>query len=124
MRLLCKPTRTWSGNTLLAVVVLAGCIVTVVSLFVASGGSARRVCERLGLSNCYDPLPVVSQMAAFNPKHAVFATLSTVGAVLLRNSVVAFIASSIVDERNVLHGELAFRNLQRPALKSTKGCVS
>jgi hypothetical protein len=92
MRLLCKPTRTWSGNTLLAVVVLVGCIVTVVCLFVASGGSARRVCERLGLSDCYDPLPVVSRMAAYNPMHAVFATLATVGAVLLRNSVVAFIA--------------------------------
>lgn len=86
-----KPTSTWSGNTLLAIVVLFACIAVVVLLFVLRGGTAQEVCQRLGLGNCYDPLPVVSRMAAFNPMHAVFATLSTVGALLLRNSIAAFI---------------------------------
>ena len=76
------------------------------------------MCQRLGLGNCYDPLPVVSRMAAFNPMHAVFATLSTVGALLLRNSVVAFIDAHLHILEAYPEG-----GRHRPATVAAGGCV-
>ena len=123
-----RPTRTWSGNTLLAIAILLAGLVAVVALFVVRQESAKAVCERLGRKICHDPLPVVSRsllqinarvhmvcmrtyctpvgtpgsakqthvthaarrMAAFMPMYAVFAPSVAVGALLFRNSVVAY----------------------------------
>ena len=87
----CRPASSWSANTLLAIVLLLASIVAVVLMFSLSGVSARAVCQRLRLANCYDPLPVVSRMAAFEPMYFAFACLVPPGAFLFRNSVAAYI---------------------------------
>ena len=87
----CRPASSWSANMLLAIVLMLASIVAVVLMFSLSGVSARAVCQRLRLANCYNPLPVVSRMAAFEPMYFVFACLVPPGAFLLRNSVAAYI---------------------------------